>query len=170
MMLNEPGDLSSLFYAAMLRSIPDFSPGRRDLPGLNIGAGNKFIGETIVLDLPTWDANFDDLPFHNNSVGNIYCFGTLDHIVDVPRVMKEFQRVLASGGVLNISVAFYKSQLAWEDPYHKSWFTETTWSKLMEKQYWTPDDFNWKFRIGINIIIGVAERNLIVLTQLIKED
>jgi SAM-dependent methyltransferase len=169
MMLNEPTDLSSLFYAAMLREIPSFSHGVGGLIKLNVGAGFKDIEDTTILDLPDWNAEIDDIPYADNSVGVIYCFGTLDHIIEIPKLMKEFQRVLAPGGTLNISVAFYKSNLAFEDIYHKSWFTENTWKKLFEKQYWDPDGFDWRFKIGINLIIGVAERNLIVLTQLIKE-
>jgi SAM-dependent methyltransferase len=169
MMLLEPVDLSSLFFTAMLRTIPSFSPGRTELFKLNIGAGFKHIENTIVLDLP-WNAETDDIPFDDNSVGVIHCYGMLDHISNIPRFMKECQRVLAPGGTMNISVAFYKSSLAFEDPYHKSWFTETTWSKLFQKQYWDPDGFEWKFRIGINLIIGVTERNLIVLTQLLRTE
>ena len=168
MTLNEPNDLSSLFYTAMLRTIPEYSPGRQELLKLNIGPGFKRIQNTIELDLPDWNANTDDIPYDDESVGVIYCFGMLDHISNVPNFIYECQRVLAPGGTLNISVAFYKSQLAFEDIYHRSWFTETTWKKLFEKQYWLADSFEWKLNIGINLIIGVVERNLIVLTQMIK--
>ena len=168
-MLREPTDLSSFFYVAMLREVPEFSPGIPGLRKFNIGAGNKLIANTEVLDLPKYNADEDSIPADDESVGVIYCLGTLDHLKEIPFFMKECQRVLAPGGVMNISVAFYKSNLAWEDPYHRSWFTENTWKKLFEKQYWLPDNFEWRFRIGINLIIGVQERNVIVLTQLIKE-
>lgn len=167
--MSEPFDLSSFFHLAMMREIPAFAPGRQELRRFNIGAGNKHIIGAEELDLPEYDANIDRIPAEAESIGVIYCLGTLDHLTNVPFFMKECQRVLAPGGTLNISVAFYKSNLAFEDPYHHSWFTENTWKKLFEKQYWKPDDFEWKFRIGINLIIGVQERNLIVLTQLIKE-
>ena len=164
-----PHGLSSLFELAMDRQIPDFESGRPELIKLNIGPGFKKIYDTHELDLPMWNAELDPIPLEDESVGIIYAFGFLDHINNVPQFLRECERVLAPGGVLNISVAHVKSSMAWDDIYHKSYFTEDTWKKTFTPGYWEPPEYKpWQFRIGINLIIGIVERNLCILTQLIK--
>jgi SAM-dependent methyltransferase len=165
----QPNDLHSFFQVAMNRQIPAFSPGRQDLIKLNVGAGLKHISDTEILDLPEWNAEKEPMPYEDDTVGVIYALGFLDHISNVPGFLKECQRVLAPGGTLNVSVAYYNSQMAHEDLYHKSWFAEGTWRNLMQNEWWSADEFKWKLTIGMNVIMGIVERNLCLLTQFIKE-
>lgn len=165
----EPRNLSQLFELALDRDLPDYCYGKPELTKLNIGAGYKKIYGAIDLDLPEWNAETDAIPYDDGTVGVIYALGFLDHINTLTKFLRECERVLAPGGVLNISVAHVKSSMAWDDPYHKSWYTEDTWKKLFEDKYWKSADQDWRFRIGINIIMGVVYRNIAVITQLIRE-
>lgn len=165
----EPTTMMDLFEIASNRPQNNFSLGRPGLERLNIGAGFKYIEATQILDLPKWNAETDPIPYDDETVGVIYCIGMLDHISNVPKFLKECQRVLAPGGTLNISVAHVKSNMAWDDIYHKTWFTEDTWKKIFTPTYWEPDYFEWKLRVNCNMIMGIVERNLFILTQMIRE-
>lgn len=162
-----PTDFMGLFELSLLRYPPDFVIGPKDLPKLNIGSGFKLIDGTIALDLPDYDANTMLLPYDDETVGTIYALGMLDHIRDVPKFLADCQRVLAPGGVLNIFVPYYSSNMAAEDLYHFNRFTENTWKVLFHNKTWD-NGVDWKFSIGLNIICGVVERNMSLITQLIR--
>lgn len=163
-----PNDLATLFGAAMLRKLPAFRIGRDELISLNIGAGFKEIAGAIPLELPGWNAEIDPIPYADRSVGVIHAYGVLDHIKNITFVLQEFQRVLAPGGVVNISVAYYTSNLAHRDLDHKSFFAERSWEVLFNNEHWNNTDIEWKFDIGINLIMGDEEQNLSLITQLIR--
>src|SRR4051794_13329279 len=163
-----PDDLASLFSVAMNRQLPKFNCGLPELRQLNIGAGFKGISGAEEIGLPYYDAETMPIPSGNESVGNIYCFGMIDHVKNVPFFLSECQRVLAPGGVLNIWVAHFSSDLANEDLDHKSRFTEESWKVLFRNKYWANTNIEWKFEIGINVLMAVAHRNLSIITQLIR--
>ena len=165
---NPPHDLASLFSVALNRDLPPFSLGLPNLRQLNIGAGFKGIVGAEEIGLPYYDAEIMPIPAENESVGNIYCFGMIDHVKNVPYFLSECQRVLAPGGVLNIWVAHCKSDLAHDDLDHKSYYTERSWDKLFRNQYWANTNVKWKFDIGINVLMAVEHRNLSLITQLIR--
>jgi hypothetical protein len=53
---------------------------------------------------------------------------------------------------------------------HKTAFCEDTWSNLFsDPSYKRMGAEAWRFKIGLNIIIGIVERNLCLMTQLIKD-
>lgn len=163
-----PNDLATLFGVAMMRRLPAFRVGREDLITLNVGSGFKDIVGSESIELPGWDAELQAIPYGNETVGVIHAYGFLDHIKRVPFVLSEFQRVLAPGGVANISVAYYNSNLAHRDLDHKSYFAEGSWDTLFKNRYWKYTDIEWKFEVGINLIMGEEERNLSLITQLIR--
>lgn len=161
-------DIRELFRLGMDRSIP-LPFAAPEGPKLNLGAGNKMIPGAVPLDLPEWDADKDAIPHPDNSVGEIFAFHFLEHCARPVDVLLECQRVLKPGGVMNIVVPYYTSQMAAHDLDHKHQFCEETWRVLFGNPYYDKNRVEWKFQVGINIIVGVVERNLCLLTQLRKE-
>ncbi len=166
--------IQEMFRVGMSRTIPELEGAPLGLLSINLGAGTKKIvpADPIPLDQPEWDA-IDPIPFGDGSVGTIHAYHFLEHLSgeEVVCVLGECQRVLAPGGVMNIVVPYYNSQLQAQSLDHRHAFCEETWRSTFEE-----DTFNipgapkegWKFRIGLNVIIGIAERNLCLMTQLIR--
>jgi ubiquinone/menaquinone biosynthesis C-methylase UbiE len=161
-------DINNLFQIGMDRTIPRVVPivGKTVL---NIGAGKKLIAETISLDYPLWDADRDAIPYGDEMVDGIHCYHFLEHCQKPIFVLIEFNRVLRIGGVANIVVPYYSSSMQAQDLDHKCCFCENTWKTLFANPYYAKYKIDWRLKVGINIIIGVAERNLYLMTQLIKK-
>lgn len=163
--------LISTFEFGMDRHIVDFiedvNPYNEIV--LNVGCGNKTIPGAHNLDLPNWDADSEELPFEDNSVSQIHAYHFLEHVKEPVKMLQEFQRVLVVGGFVNIVVPYYTSQMQAHDLDHKNQFCEETWRNLFKNPYYDKNRIEWRFKIGTNVIIGVVERNLALLTQLIKK-
>lgn len=139
------------------------------LPILNLGPGKKVIAGTIGIGLPEWNADSDPLPYDDESVGGIHAYHFLEHVKDPLKVLKECERVLYPGGVMNILVPYYTSQLQAQDLDHKSQFSENTWRVAFQNEYYNrPGEGVWAFKIGFNMIMGLVEKDLCLVTQLIK--
>ena len=139
---------------------------------LNLGAGEKHITGTIPLDLPLWNADFNHIPYDDQSANGIWMLHFLEHVEDPIKILKECQRVLIRGGFCNIVVPYYTSNLHHSDLDHKHTFTEQTYKKLFrQKEYYSKgqEDWEWNFDINFNLIIGVEEKNLALFTQLVKK-
>jgi len=164
--------IESIFKMGMKRDIPwpipDWEP--KDVTVLNLGCGNSRIDGAINLDYPDWDADRYDLPFDNNSIAQIHAYHFLEHLQDPVRILLECQRVLIVGGHMNIVVPYYTSQMMAHDLDHKHAFCEETWRVLFNNPYYNKNKIEWKFKVHTNIIIGVVERNLCLMTQLIKKE
>lgn len=135
---------------------------------LNLGAGNKEIPNTVPLDLPVWNADTDIIPYESESISIIYAYHFLEHVIDPIALLKECQRVLKPGGLINIVVPYYSSQLQAMDLDHKHSFSEKTWCTLFDNKYYSKYDYDWKFQINFNVIFGIVERNICLFTQLEK--
>jgi len=85
------------------------------------------------------------------------------------KVLLECQRVLEPGGIMFIAVPYGGSDIAFQDLDHKHFFTEETYKTLFKNKYYNKNQIEWKMGIGFNMICGIAHRNLVLLTQLIKE-
>lgn len=159
--------IQQLFRIGMDRDIPDLINPVGDTI-LNLGAGNKKIDNTIPLDFPEWDGEKDNIPYDDESVDHIFAFHILEHLSNPVKCLIECQRVLKVGGTLLVVVPYYVSQMACHDLDHKKFFCEETWKILFKNPYYDKNKVDWKFEIGLNIIIGIVERNLALMTQLIK--
>ena len=135
---------------------------------LNLGEGNKKIIHAIPLDYPDWNADTDEIPYADNSISQIHAYHFLEHCKYPIKVLQECQRVLRTGGHMNICVPYYSAAIASQDLDHKHFFTEETWKTLFKNQYYDKNKIEWKFKIGFNLICGIVERNLCLLTQLEK--
>ena len=156
----------------MARPIPDvIDYSKLDGVKLNLGCGNKIIPDTIGLDLPEWDGDKPKIPYSNGEVAVIHAYHFLEHLQDPIAMLAECQRVLKPGGLMNIVVPYYTSQMMAHDLTHRHAFCEETWRNTFKNTYYrlagSPDE-GWQFEVGLNIIIGIVERNLCLLTQLIR--
>lgn len=165
-----PIDLVQMFQMTADRSeAPAWLPDPRG-PVLNIGYGEKYIIGATHIDLPEWDADRrEPLPADDGTFAAIYALHFMEHLSDPIWMLREFQRVLRSGGHLNIGVPYYSSQAFAQDLDHKHPFCEETWRNLFANPYYTKGHGGWQFDIGANYIIGIVERNLLLVTQLIRQ-
>jgi ubiquinone/menaquinone biosynthesis C-methylase UbiE len=162
-------DFQELFKLGMARDVPQLVTveGR----ALNIGAGNKQIAGAEPLDWPEWDADKEIIPFPDGTFATIYAFHFLEHVQSPVSLLLEMQRVLIAGGVINICVPYYNSQLMAQDLDHKhSRFCEQTWKLLFRNQYYNKNRIEWRLEERFNLICGIVERNMCLLTQLVKKE
>lgn len=154
---------------------------------IQLGAGFKIIDGWENFEYPDWDA---DKPIPDvkqsatdpeygwaalESVAEIACYHSLDHLYpeQVVNVLKEVQRVLKPGGIFTVIVPHYSSQLANECIMHRSRYAIDTWRNIFsERQYKNSvegQDHKWKLAIMSNFLFGFTERNLVQITQFMKE-
>ena len=143
--------------------------GSRDGIVLNLGAGKKQIEGAVPLDLPEWDADVLPIPYGDESIAGIHAYHFLEHLRDPVRMLREIERVLIVGGCCNVCVPYYSAQIAAHDLDHKTAWCEDTWKILFQTPYYDKNrERSWQLRWRTNVIMGVAERNLVLLTQLQK--
>jgi SAM-dependent methyltransferase len=161
--------LRGIFALGMMRDIVPPVPPIDGLPIINVGCGNKCFDWAVNLDYPEWDANKEPLPFGDESIGGIIAFHFLEHVDRPIDMLYEFQRVLAPGAPATIVVPYYSSSLQAHDLTHKHAFCEDTWQTTFSTAYYTKDrELPWRLAVGTNVIMGVVERNLCLVTQLLK--
>lgn len=181
-----PYDLSDVFDIAMIRERKGFIrlPDPRHYKCVDIGGGNKIVEGYDRLDYPHWVAGREPLPYGDGSVHAIFSAHALDHMTGeaVVALLVEVDRVLEPGGTFTVVVPHYSSQLAHECIEHKSQFGIKTWRNILANPAYDPH-FNfqrgdgyiedaahtWRLSVGFNMIMGVEERNLVLVTQLIKD-
>lgn len=159
--------IQEVFRLGMKRIIPTFV----DMPPgihLNLGAGFSEIPGVVPLDMPEWNADLDSIPYKDEAVSGIHAYHFLEHLAQPDAFLYECQRVLCPGGVMQICVPYFRSQIAYQDLDHKHCFTEETWKTLLRNGYYNKFGREWRLDIGANVIIGIVDRNLCLLTQLIR--
>ncbi len=163
-------DINDLFYIGMSRKVPKLITGLNDGVNLNLGAGSgfKIINGTIQLDYPDWNAEFDKIPFEDNSVDSIHALHFLEHLKNPKFVIEEIDRVLKVGGFANIVVPYATSNLQFSNLDHYSYFNEKTFQRLFTENTYNSTDYDFKLKVGTQFIIGIVERNLCLMTQLVK--
>jgi len=158
--------LIELFNLGMIRNYPDIIPDKDGIV-LNLGPGEKHIDGAIELEWPEWDAECQAIPHDDNSVDMIHCYHFLEHIGNTHFIMSEIERVLKPGGHVNIVVPYYNSQLMSHDPDHKTPFCETTWKNIFCTARYVKNKVK-PLHIHFNMIMGDCEKNLVLITQLVK--
>ena len=91
----------------------------------------------------------DGLPFKSNTIDTIVCIHCLEHIHDLSFIMREFHRVLKSGGCLKVWVPHCFSPIAFGDSTHVRFFTFETLSQFDKKNqgsYYY--DFHFEFVVS----------------------
>lgn len=107
-----------------------FTSGERVL---HIGSGsNKLPGaETVdVLDLPNVDRVHDldqfPWPYEDNSFDLVFGHNVFEHLEDQVATMEELWRILKPGGRLVLTVPYFRSIDAFNDPTHEHFFTSSS--------------------------------------------
>ncbi len=176
-----PIDIIQVFRWGMKRDIVPLVDPLGDGPILNLGAGTYkqpwpelWADRVVDLDMPEWNAEEDGLSkFEDRSIAGIFAFHFLEHLEDPGWFLQEVQRVLMIDAPATFVVPFYNTQGAIQDLGHKHFFCEDTWRILMQNEYYDPSlglGNKWQLNVGTNILIGVTERNIALMTQFIKTD
>lgn len=167
-----PYSIMSLFEVGMDRRIAPFRPITENNPIiLNLGAGYKHITGAIRMSWETgWHAprlkNYKD-----GTVDGIFALHFFEHLdkQTLLEMLRECERVLRPGSPLNVVVPWYGAQLAYQDLDHKTFWTVETWKNLMDNKYYDGTmPREWSFRENFSIIMGLNDRNLVVVSQLVR--
>jgi SAM-dependent methyltransferase len=112
---------------------------------LNIGCGNKSIEGYLGLDKYKCDAadyicdiENEKLPFEESTVMAIILDNVIEHLFDIPKVMKELVRVSSKGAVITIITPHFSSLSSWIDPthiHHLSYFSFDHFEKDSASHY-----------------------------------
>jgi SAM-dependent methyltransferase len=91
---------------------------------LNLGCGNKRKEGHLGVDLYPCEALevradiTGTLPFADNSVDGVWMDNVIEHILDVPALMKELVRVCRDGAEITMITPHFSSIASWADPTH----------------------------------------------------
>jgi len=139
---------------------------------LNLGAGRAPMPEPVVnLDLPTWRAPWL-ADFGDGTVSEIHMYHFLEHLSpdDALTMLRESQRVLGPGGVINLVVPHAMCPLGYQAPDHRTFWTE---EGLQDTFYSAGYDTTfggdpWDMDIVWMMVLGVKWSNLCVAAQIAK--
>jgi SAM-dependent methyltransferase len=125
------------------------------------------------LDYPEWDADNDPLPYDDRFINGICCYHSMDHFAKPIQVLAEIQRVLIPGGWFVNVVPHYASELWHSDLTHKSQFATETWRSIFSTRHYdhaavSGNAAEWQLDVTFNMIMGLTERNTVLVTQMIK--
>lgn len=139
-------------------------------PILHVGPGVKEIIGAETLDWPDWNAETDVIPFPENWFGGIVATHFMEHLANPLNFLAESARALRPGAALTMATPHGQSLAFLQDLDHKTPYVIDTWKTLLENPYYEKGNpHKLPFRIGANFLWGLNERNLMVVTQLIKE-
>lgn len=166
-------DVQTLFFIGMDRDLPDLLTPPE---GLSIGlgeSGTKAVGTDANLGLPDWHWPHDPIPVPDGSVAIFHAYHFLEHLTgeEAIKLLKEVERKLVLGGILQFCIPYYSSNMAAQDLTHKSMWTEDTFKTLFRNNYYDPTAggvVGWKLQVHFQAIMGVAERNMALVGQLVK--
>lgn len=159
--------IQRFFGLGVKRQVADLMPDYGRI--LELGPGNSPVpGTDEILEYPEWDADKMAIPFEDNSFDVIYALSILEHVEKPIDLLREIQRVLTHGGHVNITVPHCMVEVAYEDPDHKTFWSETTWDKLFNNEWYNKHGSGWQLKIHANFLMAVAYRNLCIFTQLVK--
>lgn len=165
-----PKTLLDNFIAGVDRPIPYWLPFLGP-PVLNLGAGNKTVSNTEPLDYPDWKAG-EAFPYDNDSVGGIIAYHFFEHLTkdEIIEVLLECQRILRPSAPINIVTPHWDSEAAHQDLDHSSFFSESSWRNLFSNPYYDGTmPRQWELEEHMTLIVGVVQRNLMIVSQLAKK-
>lgn len=122
---------------------------------LNFGCGKDIKKDYINVDITefegvnkTFDFNVFPYPFSNGEFDEIYADNILEHLNDIPAVMKELHRISKLGGLIRIIVPYYNCYGAYNDVTHKHYFSHLSFEPFYKKNtrgnYFIKEEFELK--------------------------
>lgn len=122
---------------------------------LNLGCGKDIKKGYINADIVqsegvdnNFDFNIFPYPFSSNEFDEILADNILEHLDDIPKVMKELHRISKPGGHLRIIVPYYNCYGAYNDITHKHYFSHLSFDPFYKKNargnYFIKEEFALK--------------------------
>lgn len=111
---------------------------------LNLGCGNKKKEGFVGVDMYPCEAAevicdiTKALPFDNDAAEEIYLDNVIEHIPDIPALMKELVRVGRRGAKITLITPHFTSLSSWRDPshlHHLSYFSFDHFQKPSVQHY-----------------------------------
>lgn len=167
----QPMRLLDYFNSGMKQQVAEFIEPP-DGPQVNLGAGSHILPGVDNLDRSSgWKAPL--LPYDDDSVAAIYAFHFMEHLPGdvVIAQLKEIERVLMRDGILVTVTPHWSCELAHQDLDHKSFWSESTYRNLMINPHYSGSERSpdrWNLILLSSMIMGVVDRNLVVVSQLVK--
>jgi SAM-dependent methyltransferase len=107
---------------------------------LNFGCGKNIKKGYVNADIDKFesvDKNFDfnifPYPFSDNEFDEILADNVLEHLGDIPAVMKELHRISKPDGMIKIIVPYYNCYGAYNDLTHQHYFSHRSFEPFYEK-------------------------------------
>jgi len=108
---------------------------------LNFGCGKNIKKGYVNVDVTrfrgvdkVFDFNKFPYPFTGNYFDEIYCDNVLEHLEDIPLVMKELHLITRPGGVIRIIVPHYHAYGAYNDVTHQHYFSHLSFEPFYEQK------------------------------------
>lgn len=191
--------VQDLFRLGMKREMGELLDAPADGITLNVGCGESKIAGAVNVDFPEWDAELYEiqlprisimpehpviandrhpanLPFAqqlvrcpDNFLSVIHAYHFLEHLHDPRRMLREMQRCLKRGGLINIVVPHYSGSMSHQDLDHKHSFALDTWANTFNREFYSKGHDGWELKIQFNAMIAITERNAAIVTQLVKD-
>lgn len=92
------------------------------------------------------------IPIRSETVDFIFSAHVVEHIRNFIPLMEEIYRICKPGAEVWISVPYFASRAAFNDPTHVNYFTEVTW------QYFEPPTYGIKTNFRIESIVFATRR------------
>jgi ubiquinone/menaquinone biosynthesis C-methylase UbiE len=91
---------------------------------LNLGCGNKRKQGFVGVDFAPCDAAdiladlTGTLPFTDSSIDEIWLDNVIEHIQDIPQLMRELHRICRDGAIITLITPHFASADSWRGPTH----------------------------------------------------
>jgi len=122
---------------------------------LNFGCGKNIKKGYINADITqfegvdkTFDFNVFPYPFSSSEFDEILADNILEHLDDIPAVIKELHRISKPGGAIRIIVPYYNCYGTYNDVTHKHYFSHLSFEPFYKKDtrgnYFIKEEFELK--------------------------
>ena len=107
---------------------------------LNFGCGQNIKKSWFNVDITlfkgvdkTFDFNIFPYPFRDNNFDEIYADNILEHLDNIPQVLKELHRITKADGLIRIIVPYYNCYGAYNDVTHQHYFSHLSFEPFYKK-------------------------------------
>ena len=107
---------------------------------LNFGCGKNIRKDFVNVDIAafegidkTFNFNVFPYPFSDDDFNEVLADNVLEHLDDIPSVMKELHRISKPGGIIRIIVPYYNCYGAYNDVTHKHFFSHLSFEPFYKQ-------------------------------------